>query len=140
MGNMTQTKQWKEEPVLINENMLLNMRFLAWVTEKGDPIWQRGYIERNPRAYWDATEVYVLSIHCKENCHGDYYLHLSRIGNTDEFFCFLINGKWSQTFIHLRHITYFHELQEIVWALTRCNLFASEYLLNEYVKSLKTKS
>lgn len=124
-------------PARITDRLLLDCRFLGWINEKsGEPIYQRAYIEHNPRAYWDSTDVYSLSIHCQANHAGDHYLHLSKCAKDLEWFCFLINGKWSQTFIHIRHIQYFSELQEIVWAITRCNLFPDEYSMKEYCKSL----
>lgn len=119
---------------LLTERLVLDTVFLAHIHKSG-PQANRCYIEHHPRAYWDATDVYSLSLHCKENYHGDYYLHLSRSGTSDHWFCFLVNGKWSQTFIHLRHITYWEELEEIVWALTRCKIFKSRHEMEEYHKS-----
>lgn len=122
---------------LLTERILLDCRFLGWINEKtGEPIYRRAHIEHNPRAYWDNTDVFSLSIYCGENHHGDYYLHLSKTARDLKWFCFLINGRWSETFIHLRHIEHFGELQEIVWALTRCNLFPSEYEMKKYCTSL----
>lgn len=119
----------------ITETLLQGCRFLGWVNEKtGEPIYRRAHIEHHPRAYWDAIDVYSLSIHSEANAHGDYYLHISKSAN--DWFCFLVNGRWSETFIHLRHVKLFSELQEIVWALTRCNLFPSEYAMKEYCKQV----
>lgn len=121
---------------LLNERLVLDTVFLSHIGNQNSPIANRCYIEHHPRAYWDATDVYTLSIHCKANYSGDYYLHMSRMGKDDKWFLFLINGKWSQTFMHLRHITYWEELEEIVWALTRCKIFKSRFLMEEYCKNL----
>lgn len=121
----------------ITDRALLDCRFLGWINEKtGEPIYRRAFIEHHPRAYWDSSDVYSLSIYCKENHHGDYYLHLTKIHPDLNWSCFLVNGRWSETFIHLRPIRDFCELQEIVWALTRCNLFPDEWSMKEYCKSV----
>jgi hypothetical protein len=117
----------------ITDRSLLDCRFLSWVNDKtGEPIYRKAHIEHNPRAYWDSSDVYTISIYCEHNHHGDYYLHLAKAGRDLKWHCFLVNGRWSETFIHLRQLEFFSELQEIVWALTRCNLFPSEYAMKVY--------
>lgn len=122
---------------ILTERLMLDTVFLAHVDKKGEPHANRCYRENHPRAYWDASNVYSISIHCKENYHGDYYLHLSWNSGKDDWFCFLINGRWSQTFMHLRHIKYWEELEEIVWALTRCKIFKSRFEMEDYCKQFK---
>lgn len=134
---MTQSKV-EFAPGRITGLLLRDCRFLSWVNEKtGEPIYRRAHIEHHPRAAWDSRDIFSLSIYCEANQHGDYYLQISK-GADLKWHCFLINGRWSETFIHLRQIEYFFELQEIVWAITRCNLFPSEYDMKEYCKHLLT--
>lgn len=127
------------EHVRLTDRILKDCRFLVYVNDRtGEPIWRRAHIEHHPRAYWDSSDVYSLSIYCEQNHHGDYYLHLAKSGSSLEWHCFLVNGRWSETFIHLRKIQFFSELQEIVWAITRCNLFPDEVDMKEYTSKLLT--
>jgi hypothetical protein len=133
---MTQSKV-EFIPDRITDRLLRECRFLSWVNDKtGEPIYRRAHIEHHPRAFWDSTDVFALSIYCEANHHGDFYLHISKAGADLKWHCFLVNGRWSETFIHLRQLEYFSELQEIVWAITRCNLFNSEYAMKLYCKHL----
>ena len=92
---------------------------------------QRPHLVRNPHVWWYTCEHWQLSIHCRHNAHGEYHLELSpgatpEDGIPRDWFCFLKNGQHSNTYLHLRHVVYFDELQLIVRALTDMELCESE--------------
>lgn len=98
----------------------------------------RAYKVRNPHVWWYDHESWEISIFCEHNSHGEYALELSpsKTGDHDpEFwFCFLRNGQHGNTFLHLKHLKEFEELQAIVSALTDLRLCRNEWEAKEYLE------
>ena len=136
----------KSDRLKLTERIIQDMRIA--VRKKTSQIGGTDYIlfrafkEQNPHVWWTESIAYTLSLFCEHNSHGEYSLQLSPSYHEKEidfWFCWLQNGKWSQTFLHLKHLKYFDELNLIVFALTDMRLFENETLAKEYLDSLEDK-
>ncbi len=98
---------------------------------------ERAHADTDPHCWWYSNEHWFLSIRCRHNAHGEYYLSLSPASlakpDPDEWHCFLQDGRWGRRFLHLRHIVYFDELATIVSALTDLKLCLTETEAKAYL-------
>jgi hypothetical protein len=127
------------ERIKLTEGIISSMRIAvrkrAYQVGGTEYMTFRAYKVRDPHIWWYDHQAWELSIFCEHNAQGEYCLEFSPEKERDPkwWFCFLRNGRHSNNFLHLKHITYFDELQLIVRALTGMELFVNEYEAKKYL-------
>lgn len=137
----------EEERTPLTDEVIHNMRIAVRkrVYQVGGTEYMtfRAYKTRNPHVWWYDHQAWEISLFCRHNDHGEYYLELSPVSHANpkptEWFCFLKNEQLGKTFLHLRHIKYFEELQAIVNVLTDMALCRTEHEAREWMDAMETK-
>ncbi len=73
--------------------------------------------ERQPEKHWSLTLGWGAPN--TRACHEDLSVEIAGGAMDGEWFCWLRRGtRFSDNFLHVRHIKYWHEVEEIITALT----------------------